>query len=218
MISKRKLIEQTTGLRRGNLLDIGSGTGTFVHTLKLRGWSITGIEPDEGARNLAKRKYGLDLLPGSSINDLPAQTFDAITLWHVLEHIEDPSAYMQRVKNLLKVTGRIFIAVPNYLSYDAWVYKNFWAAYDVPRHLWHFSPQAMKFLSGQNSLKIEKYKTMWYDSFYISLLSSKYRKEQFPGRQGRHSWISAVWTGIISNIYALRHADKCSSVIYVMQK
>ena len=211
MLKKRRMIEKLSGLQMGSLLDVGSGIGTFVSTMKEHGWDVTGIEPDESAREKAKEVYALELLDEESINDLPLNTFDVITLWHVLEHIYYLDDYLEKLRSLLKDNGKIFIAVPNYTSHDARVYNECWAAYDVPRHLYHFSPRSMQVLMDKKNLKIVACKPMWYDSFYISLLSSKYKN-------GKTRWIAALWTGFRSNFSALFDTKKCSSVVYVVGK
>jgi 2-polyprenyl-3-methyl-5-hydroxy-6-metoxy-1,4-benzoquinol methylase len=208
---KRKLVQKSTGIRKGNLLEIGSGTGAFLKTMKEEGWSVTGLEPDEGARNIAKRLYDLSLSDTGSFPDLPPAHYNAITLWHVLEHVHELHYYVQQLKTLLTDEGRIFIAVPNYTSADAKIYKQFWAAYDVPRHLYHFSPRSMELLMSMHGLKVLGIKPMWYDSFYISLLSSKYKN-------GQTNWPAAFWNGMRSNLGAVFNRKKCSSVIYVIGK
>ena len=207
--AKRKLIIKTTGLAKGSVLDLGCGIGSFVNEMKQSGWEATGIEPDAGARKIAKELYVLNIENADHFYQLPAESFDAITLWHVLEHVHDLNVYMRHLKDLLRPKGRLFIAVPNYTSFDATVYKEYWAAYDVPRHLYHFSPSSMKMLMEKHELRIEKYKAMWYDSFYISLLSSRYKN-------GKANLISAGCNGLISNINTAFNASKCSSVIYVI--
>lgn len=141
LLQKRKLIENTTGKKAGSILDVGCGTGAFLHGMKNAKWNITGLEPDETARAKALELYGLHLEKTDEFYRLPAQTFDAITMWHVLEHVHELHSYIEQLKKLLKPGGKLVIAVPNYTSYDAGVYKEFWAAYDVPRHLYHFSPK-----------------------------------------------------------------------------
>ena len=155
--------------------------------------------------------YDLELTDSKEFYKLSPGSFDAITLWHVLEHVHDLSAYVQQLKKLLNKKGKLFIAVPNYTSLDAKIYKEYWAAYDVPRHLYHFSPASMKLLMEKNGLNIIQHKPMWYDSFYISLLSSKYKK-------GKTNWIAAFWNGLRSNLKAMGDVKKCSSVIYVIEK
>jgi SAM-dependent methyltransferase len=211
MTKKRRLIERSTGLKKGKLLDVGSGVGTFVQEMKEHGWEVTGIEPDADARAVAKKLYDLELSGSDKFYHLPPGSFDAITLWHVLEHVDDLSAYTQQLKALLKENGKLFIAVPNYTSKDAAIYKEHWAAYDVPRHLYHFSPRSMRVLMEKNGLKLLGYKPMWYDSFYISLLSSKYKnhKADLP---------AAFWNGFRSNLKAVSDVKRCSSVIYVIGK
>lgn len=211
MRKKRKLIEKGTSMKKGSLLDIGSGVGTFVNEMKQHGWKTEGLEPESAARQAAKNLYGLDLKDIPVFEKLPANSFDVITLWHVLEHVHDLHGYLQRLTTLLNENGKLFIAVPNYTSKDAAIYKEYWAAYDVPRHLYHFSPQSIQVLLKKNGLRLLKYRPMWYDSFYISLLSSKYKK-------GRPNIIAAFWNGLRSNIESMQDVKKCSSVIYIISK
>ena len=208
LIQKRNLIEHTTGKRTGNILDVGCGTGAFLHTMKNANWNITGLEPDKTAREKALELYNLHLDTSEKLYRLPAQTFDAITMWHVLEHVHELHAYIGQLKKILKPGGNLFIAVPNYTSYDAGVYKEYWAAYDVPRHLYHFSPQSMKKLLSSHGMKLEKMKPMWYDSVYVSMLSEQYKtRKPHP--------LKALMIGCISNLKTLFDTKKCSSVIYV---
>lgn len=210
LTGKRKLIQHKTGKKVGKLLDIGSGTGAFLHTMKETGWEVRGLEPDESARKKSQALYHIHSSHPKELFTL-TDTFDAITLWHVLEHVHDLHQYMDRINQLLKPGGKVFIAVPNYTSYDAEVFKEFWAAYDVPRHLYHFSPTSMKHLFGQHQFSVHSIKPMWFDSFYVSMLSKEYQT-------GHSKLISAGITGAISNIHSLLHPEKCSSVIYIGEK
>ena len=196
---------------KGKLLDIGAGIGAFLSVMKEKGWETKGIEPDEVARKNAKDLFGLTLEQPSTLYQLPQNSYDAITLWHVLEHVHHLHAYIAQLKSLLTKEGKIFIAVPNYTSVDAAAYRNFWAAYDVPRHLYHFSPKSIERLVSQHGLQLAEKKPMWFDSFYISLLSSKYHK-------GSTSWVGAGFTGLRSNLTALANKDRCSSLIYIICK
>lgn len=198
-------------VQTGKILDLGAGIGAFLNTMKGKGWEITGIEPDEGARTQAKNLFNIDLNETNAVDELTANSFDAITLWHVLEHVHRLHSYVERLKILLKPGGRIFIAVPNYESLDSSIYKLYWAAYDVPRHLYHFSPKAIDTLMQEHGLKVISKKPMWFDSFYISLLSSKYKN-------GKTSWIGAGLSGLRSNIKALFNKNHCSSIIYIIEK
>jgi 2-polyprenyl-3-methyl-5-hydroxy-6-metoxy-1,4-benzoquinol methylase len=218
MRKKRKLIEKNIGIKKGQLLDMGSGIGSFVNEMTKNSWRVTGMEPDEKARDVAKQLYQQELKNTSEFYKLAPGSFDAITLWHVLEHVHDLSAYIQQLKILLKENGRLFIAVPNYTSKDAAIYKEYWAAYDVPRHLYHFSPQAMYMLMEKNDLKIIKYTPMWYDSFYISLLSSKYKNATLGDRWGKANLFISFWNGLRSNLKAMGDVKKCSSIIYIIGK
>jgi SAM-dependent methyltransferase len=205
-------------MREGVLLDVGSGTGAFVSEMSKNGWRVTGLEPDEGARKVAKEEFNCDLKNTDKLFELPQNSFDVITLWHVLEHVHELKIYITQLKNLLRQNGKLIIAVPNYTSFDASTYKEHWAAYDVPRHLYHFSPLSMKYLMEQNQLKITGYKPMWFDSFYVSLLSSKYKNKGRTGEEGETNWVSAICIGFVSNLKALVNRKKCSSVIYVVGK
>ena len=209
--SKQRLIERETEKSNGNILDIGCGTGAFLNTMKTGGWKITGLEPDETARVKAKTLYGIEPQPSINIFNLSENSYDAITMWHVLEHVHQLHEYIEQLKNVLTKQGKIFIAVPNYTSYDAQHYGQFWAAYDVPRHLYHFSPASMKKLVEEHGLTIKKIKPMWFDSFYVSMLSEKYKS-------GKGNLIKAFIIGLISNIKALFNPDKCSSLIYIIEK
>jgi SAM-dependent methyltransferase len=205
---KRRLIQKVTGLQTGSLLDLGSGTGAFAHAMNQAGWEVRGLEPDADARRTAKELHGIVLEDSTQLYQLPSSSFDAITLWHVLEHVHDLHQYTAKLKELLKDKGKLFIAVPNYTSKDAAIYKEFWAAYDVPRHLYHFSPASMKILMEKHGLKLSHYKPMWYDSFYISLLSSRYKN-------GRANLFAAFINGLRSNLKAMGDEKRCSSVIYI---
>jgi 2-polyprenyl-3-methyl-5-hydroxy-6-metoxy-1,4-benzoquinol methylase len=205
---KRKLVESYTDKSAGNILDIGAGTGAFLNTMKIAGWNCTGIEPEESARNKAKELYELDLKNAEALFNLSPQSFYAITMWHVLEHVHQLHEYIKQLKNLLKEDGKLFIAVPNYTSEDAKIYGQYWAAYDVPRHLYHFSPKAMEKLLSEHGLQLETLKPMWFDSVYVSLLSEKYKS-------GKSNIIKAFMKGMKSNMKAFGDKSKCSSVIYI---
>ena len=209
--SKRNLVAKTTQNDKGILLDIGSGTGAFVNTMKLASWDVVGIEPDETARAKAKENYQLNLQPSSDLFLLENNSFDAVSMWHVMEHVHDVHGYFKRIYELLKLNGVAFIAVPNYTSFDASYYQQYWAGYDVPRHLSHFSPEGMKFLAEKHGFKIANTKPMWFDSVYVSMLSEQYKN-------GRSNFIKALFIGFLSNINALFSKNKCSSLIYILKK
>jgi 2-polyprenyl-3-methyl-5-hydroxy-6-metoxy-1,4-benzoquinol methylase len=211
LITKRKMLQHFTALEKGKVLDIGCGTGAFLHSMQQAGWQITGLEPDETARKNARQYFNIDPLPSQEIFTLPAHQYDAISMWHVLEHVHSLHEYIDQIKNLLTAEGILFVAVPNHTCYDAAQYQQFWAAYDVPRHLYHFSPAGMKLLMKQHGLEVIQTKPMWFDSFYVSMLSEKYRS-------GKGNLVSALITGFVSNIKALFNKEKCSSLIYVIKK
>jgi len=208
---KRKLIEKFSKGKKGKILDVGAGIGSFLHEMQAEGWEAKGIEPSVSAREVAKKKYGFSLEKENSLFEMAAGSFDAITLWHVLEHVHDLHGYLRQIKVLLKETGRIFIALPNYQSMDAKAFRENWAAYDVPRHLYHFSSRSMDILMKKHDLKILQLQPMWFDSFYISLLSTRYKK-------GRNNLLLGFWNGFVSDLNAIGNVEKCSSVIYIISK
>ena len=208
---KAKLIQKYTGQQQGKLLDVGAGTGAFLLQMKKEGWETTGVEPDADARKVALRDFGLPLLESHCLYTLPQMHFDAITMWHVLEHVHDLHGQVAHLKTLLKPRGKLIVAVPNYQALDADIYKPYWAAYDVPRHLYHFTPQAIQTLMQQHGLKVVDTKPMWFDAFYISLLSSKYQ-------WGRSRLIGSFISGLRSNLKALSDEKRCSSLIYIIEQ
>ena len=191
---------------KGNLLDIGAGTGDFLLVAKNNNWNTVGIEPSEKAKAIAKAK-GVELK--SNLSELESNSFDIITMWHVLEHVPNLENQIKELKRLLKPNGSILIAVPNFKSFDANYYKEFWAAYDVPRHLWHFSKTAIEKLFAKEELELIKILPMKFDSFYVSLLSEKYKT-------GKMNYIKAFSIGMQSNLKAKKNYEY-SSHIYVLK-
>ena len=191
---------------KGKLLDIGSGTGEFLNVAKEDGWEIIGIEPSSKAKAIAIKK-GVSFIDNTNL--LEDQSFDVITMWHVLEHVPNIENQIKELKRLLKPNGTILIAVPNFNSFDAKYYDVFWAAYDVPRHLWHFSKTAIKALFQKQDLELIKVLPMKFDAFYVSLLSEKYKS-------GKMNFIKAFFIGFKSNMKAKQNFEY-SSHIYVIK-
>lgn len=191
----------------GSLLDIGCGTGDFLVEAKKRGWTTTGFEPNDKASELATKK-GITI--AKQLSDLPDHSFDVITLWHVLEHIPNLEEQIIVLRRLLKPEGKLIVAVPNYKSYDAMHYKEYWAAFDVPRHIWHFSQKSITTIFSQFDFKVDELQPMLFDSFYVSLLSEEYKS-------GKKNWIKAFFVGLRSNVEA-RNSMEYSSLIYCLSK
>jgi len=202
--NKVKLIN--TQSEKGRLLDIGAGTGDFLVVAKKNGWQTTGVEPSSKAKSIA---LGKGVTFADHLSDLQNHSFDVITMWHVLEHVPNLEEYISELKRLLKPTGTILIAVPNFKSFDANYYGRFWAAYDVPRHIWHFSKMAIQKLFSEKEMKLVEVLPMKFDSFYVSLLSEKYKT-------GKMNFIKAFFVGLQSNLSAKR-SKEYSSHIYVIK-
>lgn len=208
---KRSMIQAVTGKKTGKLLDIGCGTGAFLATMKAANWEVTGLEPDAGARQQVADLQGIKALPSEELFTLMEKQFEVISMWHVLEHVHEIDKYAQQIHKILKDEGCFVVAVPNYTSADATKYQAKWAGYDVPRHLHHFSPTSMQYLMEQNGFKILTYKSLPFDSFYVSLLSEKYIHE-------KQRLFSGFWNGLMSWFSAFSDTKKGSSVIYIMKK
>ncbi len=191
---------------KGRILDIGAGTGDFLSVAKNDGWETIGVEPSDKAKAIAKSK-GVSFVELTS--ELENNSFDVISMWHVLEHVPDLDKQIKELKRLLKPTGTLIIAVPNFKSFDAKHYGKFWAAYDVPIHFWHFSKTAIKLLFEKEEMKLEKVLPMKFDSFYVSLLSEKYKS-------GKMNFIKAFFIGLQSNWKANQHFEY-SSHIYILK-
>jgi 2-polyprenyl-3-methyl-5-hydroxy-6-metoxy-1,4-benzoquinol methylase len=176
--------------------------------MKHSGWNITGVEPSAGARTKAIHLVNQEIF--SSIDQVPANTFDVITLWHVLEHLTDLNTAMHALRHLLKPGGMLFIAVPNHASYDAQKYGAHWAGYDVPRHLWHFTPASMTRLFTNNNLTLVQTIPMKLDAYYVSLLSENYINKEQPVR----NLLRGFFTGLLSNLKARKQVNY-SSLIFI---
>lgn len=197
--------------KTGKLLDFGSGTGEFLNHCHKSGWDVMGIEPNSLARERSIQKYHLNIGNSDDFDNIHVKSFDVITLWHVMEHHNDPVKLMMTNHKLLKTGGLLVIALPNYESWDADFYGKFWAAYDVPRHLYHFSQTAVSLLVEKSGFKIHEIRPLYFDSYYISLLSEKYKR-------GKTNYFRAMVNGFRSNFNAIRGNSGFSSWVYLMTK
>lgn len=208
---KARLVENESQLKTGCLLDIGTGTGYFPHVMQQRGWKVSAIEKSAQAREFGQTHFGLDVKAESELAHLPNGEYDAITLWHVMEHLEHLDETWKELSRLLKSKGVVVIAVPNCGSYDARIYGNQWAAYDVPRHLWHFTPQSMQALGKKHGFELTAYYPMPFDAYYVSMLSEKDMGHSC-------SLIKGMWNGLKAQCHAMGHKELSSSIIYIFRK
>lgn len=207
---KHKYKLATKGFTTGKMLDIGCGVGDFLHTAELHGWDCMGVEPSEDAKAIARKRMKAKLISSEDLEGIPDATFDVITMWHVLEHVDDLKWQVTQLQRLIKPNGRVVIALPNYRSYDAQYYKELWAAYDVPRHLNHFNRNTLIKIFKSSGLELFTMDKLRWDAYYISYMSEQYKIHSLPLVRG-------FYRGFVSNCKA-RRSGEWSSLVYVFGK
>ena len=208
---KARLVKQASKMPKGTILDYGTGTGYFANTMVRKGWTVKAIEKSPQARTFAKEHFGLNVDAETALPHYETATFDVVTLWHVMEHLEHLNEMWNTLHRILKERGVLIVAVPNPNSYDAKKYKEWWAAYDVPRHLWHFSPSVMQQFGAKHGFILEAEHPMPFDAFYVSMLTEKYKGSKL-------SFIKGLWAGTCAWFSALGKKERSSSMIYVFRK
>lgn len=209
--NKARLVERLTLLKNGKILDYGAGTGHFARVMAAKGWDVTAIEKNSNARELALKEFGFEMHGVETLATIADKELDVVTMWHVMEHVQDVDKMWNELYRILDDTGIAVIAVPNCCSYDAHKYGEHWAAYDVPRHLWHFTPSSIMRWGEKHGFLLEKQYTMPFDGFYISLLS-----EQNKG--SRLHTVKGFWNGFKGWLAQCRRRSASSSIIYVFRK
>lgn len=194
----------------GSLLDIGCGVGDFLLYVKNKGLNVSGIEPDADAKSIASEKLNVKIDSPEKLSSLPDASFDIVTMWHVLEHVDDLKSEIFHLQRIVKDNGRLILALPNYKSFDAVHYSDKWAAYDVPRHLYHFSQESINNIFKDTAFRLDDIKPLKWDSFYISILSEKYKNSSL-------SFVKGVLNGLKSNISASK-SMQYSSLVYCFVK
>ena len=208
---KAKLVMRVTHRKEGHLLDIGTGTGYFPDTMKRLGWQVEAVEKNASAREFAHAHFGLEVKPDTALKDYAPESFDVITLWHVLEHLEHLNETWETLNALLTDKGMLLVAVPNCSSYDAQKYGAYWAAYDVPRHLWHFTPDTLQQVASKHGVIMSERHPMPFDAFYVSMLTERHMNRSFPFLRG-------MLTGMLAWFSSLVRKERSSSMIYVFRK
>jgi len=207
---KNKSKMATLALKPGRILDIGCGVGDFLHVMETQGWETFGIEPSEEAKAIAKKRTKAQVYVPEQIEELANESFDLITMWHVLEHVDDLKTEIAHLQRLLKKGGRLVLALPNFKSYDATFYKEKWAAYDVPRHQSHFCRKSIANIFKNSQLQLIETNNLRWDAYYISYMSEQYKKDSLPLVRG-------VARGLISNLKARKNGE-WSSLVYIFEK
>lgn len=208
---KKRLVASVTGKSTGLLVDIGSGTGYFASYMKEKGWQVSAIEISEPARQYSLARFGLVALTPGDIKSLTSGSADCMTFWHVLEHLYDPSDWMAEAARILSDSGKCIIALPNFSSADAEWFGLRWAALDVPRHLWHFTPEAFRSFAGSNGFVCEQVTPLPLDLFYISILS-------YRNQGSSLALIRGLLTGAFLAVRNLLSREKSSSLVFVLSK
>ena len=208
---KIRLLKKHTIHEQKKLLDFGCGTGGFLMAAVDAGFKAEGFEPGEVAQRVAKGKgltvfNHVDILFKKETN-----RYDIISLWHVLEHIHEFPAILHNFNTLLYDNSLLFIAVPMANSADAKYYKQHWAAYDLPRHLYHFTRKSLTSACQNAGFKLIDKQPMVFDSYYVSLLSEKHMGSRFP-------LFKAFCRGSISNLKAMFKNSPWSSEVFVFKK
>lgn len=207
---KHKYKLASNGLKVGKVLDVGCGVGDFLHTAEMHGWECTGVEPSEDAKVIAQKRMNGKIISSEDLENIPEGFFDLITMWHVLEHVDDLRWQVEQLRRLVKPKGRVVIALPNYKSYDGQYYKELWAAYDVPRHLNHFNKTTLTKIFKACGMELVKMDKLRWDAYYISYMSEQYKLHSLPLARG-------VYRGWISNCKAKRSGE-WSSLVYIFEK
>jgi len=212
MLSRKyRIIRKHSGLKKGLLLDIGCGTGYFPKYMNDKGWKAAGIEKDDEARRFAGSINSVEVYDSGEIDRLEAQSYDCITMWHVMEHFHDPDHILKKALEALKGKGILIIALPNNLSFDASHYGSDWAAWDTPRHLWHFNPGTISLYLKRFGLSVSSMERLPFDSFYVSILSEKQAGSKF-------SLVKGLFYGVISWVNSLAGIEKTSSLAYIVKR
>ena len=194
-----------------NHLDIGCGTGEFLNACKNSGFKTEGIEPSKLAREQAINNYNLSVTHNTELEQFKSSQFDTISMWHVLEHIPELNKTIREFNRILNKNGKVIIAVPNHNSWDAKYYKEYWAGWDTPIHLWHFSKLSIEKIFKIHDFKLIEKKPMLFDSYYVSLLSEEFKT-------GKKKYVKGFTIGLLSNIIGILSKRGCSSIIYVFEK
>lgn len=208
---KARLVEHEAHCREGRLLDIGTGTGYFAATMRKRGWQVDAVEKSRQAREFAATHFGLQVLPDHTLHTLPREAYQVITLWHVMEHLYQLDETWTQLFSLLEERGVLVVAVPNCSSWDARRYGAYWAAYDVPRHLWHFTPSTMQRMGEKHGFILAGHYPMPLDAFYVSMLSEKHMRH-------KGAFLRGLLMGIPAWVASLVSKERSSSMIYVFRK
>ncbi len=174
--------------RRLNALDVGCGDGRFMAALAQLGWSVAGTETDSVAADLARRRAHATIyeVPTEAL-DLPTESFDLVSLLHVLEHVPDPAATLATCFRLLRPGGALLLALPNAQSAEARLFGSAWYHLDLPRHLWGFTPGSLARLTEQlgfERLSLRYFPFLFAPQSGVNALRGLRRRRASPSSSG----------------------------------
>ena len=208
---KARIVESQAYRTSGSLLNYGAKTGFFSHKMERRGWKVTSVEKYHEERLFSLEMFHHRMIDVPDMALLQAGTFDVITMWHVFEHSHHPNELLDRFYELLRPGGILVMACPNIRSTDAMHYGPYWAAYDVPRHLWHFNPNSITGLAYRHGFTLMHHEKMPYDRFYISILSERHLRH-------RMAFLRGMLQGLRSWRISITKRGRSSSLVYVFRK
>jgi SAM-dependent methyltransferase len=178
---RTQAVHRAAGGRPGRLLDVGCATGVFLDGMRRLGWSVQGVEPSAYAAGYARRRFGLDVYEGL-LEDaaLPAASFDAITMWDVLEHVHEPRPVLAELARLLRPGGVLVLSLPNPDSLEARLLGRYWLGWDLPRHLNVFPPTQLRAHLARHGMPVERIRS--FTAGHAVMVMSLERRLRAAGR------------------------------------
>ena len=189
--------------RPGHLLDVGCATGVFLDGMRQRGWTVTGVEVNAKAAQYARERLGLEVFVGELEEaGYPDASFDVISLWDVLEHVPDPRRTIEEIARILRPEGLLVLSLPNPDCLEAGLFGPYWAGWDVPRHLYIFSPSVLERLLAETGFQIQEVNS-FTGRYYVLVLSAQLWLAEHLASQRLRQLILAVMRSWPARVLAL---------------